>query len=86
MTQGRRRQALSRAIRTQADVIVDLTELVFADTSLMLDLAMIARRLRTHGRALRLRGAQPQITTLIQMVGLDRLPGVRLEGPSAAFA
>jgi anti-anti-sigma regulatory factor len=51
----------------------------------MLDLAMIARRLRTRGRALRLRGAQPQIKALIEMVGLHRLPGVRLEG-SAAFA
>lgn len=65
---------------------MDLTELVFADPSLMLDLAMIARRLRTHGRAILLRGAQPQITTLIEMVGLHRLPGVRVEGPAAAFA
>ena len=86
MTQGRRRQALSRAIRAQADVVVDLSELVFADTSLMLDLAMIARRLRTHGRAILLRGAQPQIKRLIEMVGLHRLPGVRLEGPAPAFA
>jgi anti-anti-sigma regulatory factor len=70
----------------RSDVIVDLTELVFADTSLMLDLAMIARRLRTHGRALLLRGAQPQIKTLIEMVGLHRLPGVRLEGSTPAFA
>lgn len=65
---------------------VDLTELVFADTSLMLDLAMIARRLRTRGRALLLRGAQPQITTLIELVGLHRLPGVRIDGPAAALA
>ena len=86
MTQGRRRQALSRAIRAQADVVVDLSELVFADTSLMLDLAMIARRLRTHGRAILLRGAQPQIKRLIEMVGLHRLPGVRIEGPTAALA
>ncbi|MEA2196186.1 MAG: hypothetical protein QOJ25_237 [Solirubrobacteraceae bacterium] len=67
-------------------MIVDLSELVFADTSLMLDLAVIAGRLRTRGRALLLRGAQPQITTLIELVGLHRLPGVRLEGPAAAFA
>jgi anti-anti-sigma regulatory factor len=67
-------------------VVVDLSELVFADTSLMLDLAMIARRLRTHGRAILLRGAQPQIKRLIEMVGLHRLPGVFLEGPSPAFA
>jgi anti-anti-sigma regulatory factor len=85
MTQGRRRQALSRAIRAQADLIVDLSELVFADTSLMVDLAIIARRLRAHGRALLLRGAQPQIKTLIELVGLHRLPGVHLEGPAAAF-
>ncbi len=75
-----------RAIRSQADVIVDLSELVFADPSLMLDLAMLSRRLRAHGRSLLLRGAQPQIRTLIEMVGLHRLAGVRLEGPSPAIA
>jgi anti-anti-sigma regulatory factor len=67
-------------------VIVDLTELVFADPSLMLDLAMVARRLRAHGRALLLRGAQPQIKTLIELVGLHRVAGVRLEGPAATLA
>jgi anti-anti-sigma regulatory factor len=67
-------------------VIVDLTELVFADPSLMLDLAMVARRLRAHGRALLLRGAQPQIKTLIELVGLHRVAGVHLEGPAAALA
>lgn len=85
-TQGRRRPALTRAIRSQADVVVDLTELVFADASLMVDLAMLARRLRAHGRALLLRGAQPQIKTLIELVGLHRLPGVRIEGPATALA
>jgi anti-anti-sigma regulatory factor len=67
-------------------VIVDLTELVFADTSLMVDLAMLSRRLRTRGRALLLRGAQPQIQRLIELVGLDRLPGVRVDGPSPSYA
>jgi anti-anti-sigma regulatory factor len=85
-TQGSRRQALARAISAQADVIVDLSGLVFADSSLMLDLAMLSRRLRTRGRALRLRGAQPQIWTLIELVGLHRLPGVRVEGPAPALA
>ena len=67
-------------------MIVDLSELAFADASLMLDFAMLARRLRAHGRALRLRGAQPQIRTLIEIVGLHRMPGVKLEGPATAFA
>ncbi len=66
--------------------MVDLTELVFADTSLMLDLAMLSRRLRKRGRTILLRGAQPQIRTLIEMVGLHRLPGVRFDGTSAAVA
>jgi anti-anti-sigma regulatory factor len=79
-----RRPALARAIRAQADVIVDLTELVFADASLMLDFAVLARRLRAHGRAIRVRGAQPQISRLIEMFGLHRLPGVQIEG--SAFA
>jgi anti-anti-sigma factor len=85
-TQGRRRPAITRAIRAQDDVVVDLSELVFADASLMVDLAMLARRLRTHGRAILLCGAQPQIKTLIELVGLHRLPGVRIDGPATAFA
>jgi anti-anti-sigma regulatory factor len=85
-TQGRRRRALSRALRSSDDVVVDMSELSFADASLMLDLAMLARRLRHRGQALRLRGAPPHIRTLIKMVGIDRLPGVRLEGGRAVVA
>jgi anti-anti-sigma factor len=85
-TQGCRRRALTRAIKAQADVIVDLTELAFADSSLMLDLAMLASRLRARGWAILLRGAQPQIRALIESMGLHRMPGVKLEGSSPAFA
>ena len=85
-TQGIRRPALARAIRAQTDVVVDLSQLVFADSSVMVDLAVLARRLRVRDRALCLRGAQPQVLRLIQLVGLHRLPGVRLEGPSPALA
>ncbi|MGI8864950.1 MAG: STAS domain-containing protein [Solirubrobacteraceae bacterium] len=85
-TQGCRRQAMVRAIGANGDVVVDLSELVFADTSLMIDLAMLSRRLRRRGCALLLHRPQPQIRTLIEMVGLHRLPGVRLEGPSPALA
>lgn len=67
-------------------MVVDLTELVFADSSLMLDLAMLASRLRARGWAIRLCGAQPQIRTLIETMGLHRMPGVKLEGTSPAFA
>jgi anti-anti-sigma regulatory factor len=85
-TQGRRRRALTRALGAQSDVIVDLSDLVFADTTLMLDLAMLSRRLRRRGRMVLLQGAQPQIKVLIELVGLHRLPGVRLDGPSPAIA
>lgn len=67
-------------------MIVDLSELAFADTSLMLDLAMLARRLRMRGRAIHLRDAQPQIRALIENMGLHRLPGVRIEGSWPALA
>ena len=59
-------------------MIVDLTELKFADASLMVDLAVLARRLRARGRAVRLRGPQPQIQTLIELLGIDTLPGIEL--------
>ena len=78
-TQPQRRRALARATRSTKDVIVDLSQLGFADPSLMVDLAMVAQRLRLRGRALRLRAPQPHIRGLIELVGLDHLPGVRLE-------
>jgi anti-anti-sigma regulatory factor len=75
-----------RAIKSPGDVVVDLSELTFADASLMLDLAFLARRRRERGRAVRLRGARPQIATLIELVGLHRLDGVLVEGGSPAIA
>lgn len=74
-----------RALRSQTNVVVDLTELAFADSSVMLDLAMLARRLRVRGREILVRGAQPQVLALIHHVGLHRLPAVRFE-PTATFA
>jgi anti-anti-sigma factor len=78
-TQSRRRPALSRALYAGGTVLVDLHELVFADPSLMVELAMIARRLRQAGGELLIRGAQPQIQKLIEVVGLHRLPNVTLD-------
>ena len=75
-TRGARRTALARAIRVRADVVVDFSDLSFADASLMLDLAMLALRLRHNGRRLVLRGAGPHIHRLIEIVGLNRQPGV----------
>ena len=64
-------------------MVVDLSELKFADTSLMLDLAMLARRLHMRGRRLFLRNAQPHTSRLIDLVGLVRLPGVAVDGGTA---
>jgi len=49
----------------------------------MLDLAILARRLRQQNRSLRLRGAQPHIHVLIEYVGMQRLPGVVVESQPA---
>ena len=68
-------------MKAQRDVVVDLSELVFADASLMLDLAALARRLRLGGRGVWLRDPQPQIKTLIELVGLHRIDGVHLKTP-----
>ena len=51
MTAGSRRRAISAALRARADVVVDLRGLVFADSSLMLDLALLARRLTPSRRS-----------------------------------
>jgi anti-anti-sigma factor len=74
---------MSRALAARTDVVVDLRDLTFADSSLMLDLAMVARRLRKAGRRLHLRNAQPQVWRVIQVVGMHRLPGVVADGPTA---
>jgi hypothetical protein len=50
----------------------------------MLDLVMIARRLRKAGWAMRIRGAQPQVLRLIETVGLHRLHGVHVDAVAQA--
>ena len=62
---------------------MDLSDLHFADSSVMLDLAMLARRLRLRGKRLVLQGAQPHIERLIEFVGMDRLPGVVIAAPAS---
>ena len=78
-TAGRRRRPLSCALRAGDDVVVDLTDLHFADSSLMVDLAVLAQRLRHHGCRLRLRAPQPQIAQLIELMGLHRQPAVAFD-------
>lgn len=79
LTSGRRRPAISLAIKAGRDVVVDLRGLSFADSSLLVDLAVLARRLRANGRELSLRGAQPQVLQLIELMGLHRLPAIALD-------
>jgi stage II sporulation protein AA (anti-sigma F factor antagonist) len=82
-TAALRRSALSRALTTASDVQVDLSDLRFADTSLVLDLMMVARRLRQQGCAIVLRDPQPQISRLIELTGLGRLPSVQVTQSAA---
>ena len=63
-----------------------MRELTFADSSFMLDVAIVARRLRRTGRLMLVRSPQPQVWRVIEMVGLHRLPGVIVEGPAPALA
>ena len=75
---------MSQALCAHVDELtVDLSDLRFADSSVMLDLAMLARRLRLRGKRLVLHGAQPHIERLIEFVGMDRLPGVVIAAPAA---
>jgi anti-anti-sigma factor len=87
-TSGRRRRPFSAALKAPRDVIVDLSELTFADSSLMIDLACLAQRLRAHGSTLSLRHPQPNVRRLIELAGLHRLPSVRViaRQPAGAHA
>lgn len=67
-------------------MVVDLTGLAFGDSSLMLDFAVLARRLRVHGCMLRLHNPQPIVKMVIEQVGLHRLPGVELKGSTPVLA
>jgi anti-anti-sigma factor len=85
-TSGRRRRPFSAALKATRDVIVDMSELSFADPSLMIDLVCLAQRLRARGRTLSLRDPQPHIRRLIELVGLHRLPSVFVIVPASAPA
>jgi anti-anti-sigma factor len=80
-TSGRRRRPISVALRATRDVIVDMSDLDFADSSLMVDLAVLAQRLRARGCSLLLRDPQPHVRRLIELIGLHRLPSVRVIMP-----
>lgn len=71
-----RHSALARARLSPVDLVVDLSQLTFADGSLIVDLATVAGCLRRKGRRLLLRGAPPHVRRLIVTVGLHRQPGV----------
>jgi anti-anti-sigma regulatory factor len=71
-----RRGDFARAVKASGDVVVDLSQLVFADASLTFDLAILAQKLRKRGQRLLLRDAQPQIAKLFELVGLSSQPGV----------
>ena len=73
-------------MKARADIVVDLSELSWADVSLMLDFVTLARRLRVQGFALELRDPQAQIAALLELVGLDRVPAVRIERSEPVFA
>ena len=75
---------MSCALQADKDVVVDLSRCHFADASLMIDLAVLARRLRPRGGCVHLRAAQPQIRTLIELTGLHRLEAVELEAAGLA--
>lgn len=77
-TVSRRRPPLSTALRATRDVVVDLSGLRFADSTLILDLAVLAQRLRKGGAILQLHTPQPQVRFLIERMGLDRQPAVQL--------
>jgi anti-anti-sigma factor len=80
-TSGRRRRPISAALKATRDVIVDLSDLDFADSSLMIDLAVLAQRLRARGQQLSLRDPKPHVKQLIELVGLHRLPSVSVITP-----
>ena len=80
-TSGRRRRPISAALSATRDVHVDMSDLDFADSSLMIDLAVLAQRLRARGRTLCLREPKPHVRQLIELVGLHRLPSVSVIAP-----
>jgi anti-anti-sigma factor len=83
-TSGCRRRPFSAALTATRDVIVDMSELSFADSSLMIDLACLAQRLRARGRTLLLRHPQPPVRRLIALMRVDRLPSVLVIVPQVA--
>jgi anti-anti-sigma factor len=78
-TSGLRRRPLSAALRASRDIVVDLSQLRFADSSLMFDLAVLAQRLRSNGCELLVRAPNPHVLRLIELVGLHHMPSVAVE-------
>ncbi|HEX2805487.1 MAG TPA: STAS domain-containing protein [Kineosporiaceae bacterium] len=55
------------------DIVVDLSEVSFLDSSGLGVLVMVHKRIRTAGGALRLAGCQPEVVSIFHVTALDRV-------------
>jgi anti-sigma B factor antagonist len=64
---------LDAVVADGPEVVLDLTEVGFMDSTALGAILLAARRLRAAGGALSLVSASPATTKLIEMVGIDRV-------------
>jgi anti-anti-sigma factor len=70
------------AVETSADpdreIVLDLTELTFLDSSGIRAILTMAREIGTNGVVMR--NTQPNVRRVIELIGIEGRNGVRLEG------
>ena len=55
------------------DIVIDLSEVSFLDSSGLGVLVMVHKRVRSTGGALRLAGCQPEVVSIFHLTALDRV-------------
>jgi len=79
--EGALSRVLAREAASEGDLTLDLSELVFIDSSGVRALLRTAGELAGRGRLL-LVGVRPAIRRTFEIMGVDRVPGVVLEAAS----
>jgi anti-anti-sigma factor len=72
------RLAVETSANPEREIILDLTDLTFLDSSGIRAILMMAQELGTNG--VLLRNPQPNVRRVIELIGIEGRSGIRVEG------
>ena len=71
------RAGMAPALERAGEIVIDLAEVTFIDSSGLRSIALLARAVRERG--ILLRYPQDPVLRVLEMIDLEEIPGIRIE-------